>query len=56
VVSSTGSVTCIVLTCSELCETCLSTTRCLKCREVDPNNSQIGLLQTFDGECVRCTA
>lgn len=56
VVSPSGSVACITLTCSSLCHTCLSSTRCSKCHEVDPEDSKIGIFQTFNGECLKCTS
>lgn len=54
VIGNDGSISCLEITCTRLCEECISSTKCKKCHEVDPQDSAIGVFQTFDGRCLPC--
>lgn len=51
----TGNVySCQTVSCSPLCDRCLSVTKCLRCHTVDPSDITTGVIQTYDGQCLRC--
>lgn len=47
---------CQTVSCSPLCDRCQSVTKCLRCHTLDPSDSSTGIIQTFDGQCLRCDA
>ena len=54
ITSPSGSVICQKIACPNYCSTCLTSTRCLKCLETDPDDSKVGIFQTFEGQCLKC--
>ncbi len=47
---------CQTVSCSPLCDRCQSVTKCLRCHTVDPSDITTGIIQTYDGQCLRCDA
>lgn len=45
---------CEIISCSDLCDECVSLKKCGKCKKLDPNLPGVGVIQTYDGQCVRC--
>lgn len=47
-VKSGSNYICQAISCSSLCENCLSTQKCLECKTADPSDPFTGVIQTYD--------
>jgi cysteine-rich repeat protein len=47
---------CEPIQCSEYCGNCLSFSKCFECKKIDPNNGLVGIVQTYDNQCITCEA
>lgn len=43
-VNSNGTFICILINCPPLCEECSSQSKCIKCKKIDPSDSNLGVL------------